>query len=140
MHYNRERRWRATKGSAAFGAVLLASICLAGCTTASTATKDDWQTKSTAVGLAKAMELKGFMPATIDCRFDSTAPGSHAYGSRFTWKPIPRNKRWQWAVGVPEYLATDEIQMQRKGLHPVFRKSVREPGSGRTIECSIWTN
>jgi len=138
MHYNREDNRRATKASVVFGSILAA--CLAGCTTTSTATKDDWQTKSTAPGLAKAMELNGFMPATIDCRFDNKMPGSQTYGSRFTWKPTPKNKRWQWAVGTQGYLASDEIQMQRKGLHRVFRKRVRDPGSGQMIECSIWTN
>ncbi|MGX8008447.1 hypothetical protein ACVDG8_005210 [Mesorhizobium sp. ORM8.1] len=140
MYYNQESNGRTARRGAGFGVALLASLCLAGCTTTSTAARDDWQTKSTAPGLAKAMELNGFMPRTLDCRFDNTTPGSQTYGSRFTWKPTPRNRRWEWEVGNQAYLASDQIRLQRKGLHRVSRKIVRDPGSGQTIECAIWSN
>lgn len=86
------------------------------------------------------MELNGFMPATIDCRFDNTTPGSQTYGSRFTWKPTPKDKRWEWEVGNQAYLASDQVRLRRKGLHQVYSKSVRDPGSGQKIECAIWAN
>ncbi len=93
MHDNRERNRRAIRASVAIGALLLAG--LAGCTTTGgMSDKDGWLTKQTAKGVVKAMERKGFMPATMDCRFDDNTPGQLAYGSKFTWKRFPKNARW----------------------------------------------
>ena len=115
---------------------LLAGIFLAGCTTVSTANKDGWQDKTTAVPLDEAMRRQGFMPASMDCRID----GREIYGSRFTWKPNPKNKRWEWQVGEPNFVAANRAAMLKLGLHRVSHKSVRDSATGQTVECAIWTN
>jgi hypothetical protein len=86
------------------------------------------------------MAKKGMMPVAIDCRFDSTAPGKAAYGSKVTWKPAPRANLWRMHVGTPEYVATQEARSRALGLHRVFSKKVRDKATGQVVQCSISTD
>ncbi|RWO08004.1 MAG: hypothetical protein EOS07_16585 [Mesorhizobium sp.] len=87
------------------------------------------------------MFKKGMMPVAIDCRFDSTAPGKAAYGSKVTWKPAaPRDIRWVMHVGTPDYVASSETESRAIGLHRVFSKRVRDKATGQVVQCSISTD
>jgi hypothetical protein len=140
MKQNQEGTRRSSAGNALAIGLLISSISLAGCTTVSTSDPDGWLTKRTASGVSDAMAEKGMMPAAIDCRFDSTAPGKAAYGSKVSWKPAPANFLWQTHVGPPDFVAKGEAGSRALGLHRVFSKRVRDKATGQVVQCSIWTN
>lgn len=140
MNQNREGNRRSSVGSALAIGLLISSISLAGCTTVSTSGADRWLKKSNFDGVSDAMAKKGMMPAAIDCRFDSTARGKAAYGSKVTWKPGPANFLWQMHVGAPDHVASSEAKSRAIGLHRVFSKRVRDKATGQVVQCTIWTN
>ncbi|BCH14728.1 hypothetical protein MesoLjLa_15790 [Mesorhizobium sp. L-2-11] len=94
--------------------------------------------KRNADAVSDAMAKKGMMPATVDCRFDSTDLDKEAFGLKFTWKPAPSDFFWLWHVGYPDYVATKEARSRALGLHRVFSKRVRDPATGQVV--SIWTS
>lgn len=140
MKQNQEGTRRSSIGNALAIGLLISSISLAGCTTVSTSGADRWLTKSNFDRVDHAMAKKGMMPAAIDCRFDSTAPGKAAYGSKVTWKPVPRDIRWVMHVGTPDYVASSEAKSRAIGLHRVFSKRVRDKATGQVVQCTISTD
>lgn len=140
MKQNQEGTRRSSIGNALAIGLLISSISLAGCTTVSTSGADGWLTKRSAYAVSDAMAKKSMMPATVDCRFDSTDLDNASFGSKVTWKPAPANFFWQWHVGTPDYVATKEARSRALGLHRVFSKRVRDPATGQVVQCSIWTN
>ena len=137
MNQNPEGNRRSGAGSALAIGLLILSIFLAGCTTASTSEKAGWLTEHSASRVTKAMEKKGLMPATIDCRYSRNGPVNL---SKFTWKRAAANSIWRWYVGPPDYVASNEVGARAIGLHRVFWKEARDAATGQTVQCSIWSN
>lgn len=141
MKQDQEGNRRSSVGGALAIGLLMSSISLAGCTTGSTSGAHGWLRKGYFDGVTEAMFKKGMMPVAIDCRFDSTAPGKAAYGSKVTWKPAaPRDIRWVMHVGTPDYVASSEAKSRAIGLHRVFSKRVRDKATGQVVQCTISTD
>ena len=144
MGIDREDSKRAGKAIAAMAALTLLGGCMThqprGIDAYQTGGIDQWLTTDDANKVVDAMAAKGMTPATIDCQFADTTPGQVAYLSKFTWKRAPANARYHWEIGDPTYLASKEVRANRVGLKRVFAKVVRDPASGQTVGCSVWTS
>jgi hypothetical protein len=144
MGIDREDSKRAGKAISAIAALTLLGGCMMhqprGIDAYQTGGIDQWLTTDDANKVVDAMAAKGMTPATIDCQFADTTPGQVAYLSKFTWKRAPANARYHWEIGDPTYLASKEVRANRVGLKRVFAKVVRDPASGQTVGCSVWTS
>lgn len=137
MKQNQEGTRRSSAGNVLAIGFLISSISLAACTKASSSEQAGWLTEHSASRVTKAMEKKGLMPATIDCRYSRNGPVNL---SKFTWKRAAANSIWRWYVGPPNYVASNEVGARAIGLHRVFSKKARDRATGQTVQCSIWTN
>ncbi|MBZ9734170.1 hypothetical protein LB534_07310 [Mesorhizobium sp. CA18] len=140
MGFNRQDGKRAGATIATMAALMLLGGCMTHSPSGPAVSRDEWLTTSDADKVVSAMSAKGMMPATIDCRFDNTAPGQVAYRSKFTWKQAPANTRYHWEVGDPNYLASKDVASNRVGLRRVFAKTARDPATRQKVGCSIWAS
>src|SRR5438309_11153713 len=86
--------------------LILLSLCLAGCTATAARDQDGWLTERSGIRLTNEMAKKGFMPATIDCRYSSSGPVNLA---KFTFIRPPAGTAWRWYVGPPDYVASGGV-------------------------------